>query len=282
MTPVMDRLSEFFLLRDLEKTAREVPAEQRAAVVVAHQRARQKRVAAETLWISGSPAEALRLAREGAEILRGLQRSEPVASESAPLPELDADVTPAHADRYHALLAEIDRLADDQLGAVLNERGVRTLRITRIAVAASVALASLLLLWALVRTPKTLKAEASAQYDAAHDPSRAVDGSDKTEWLLPDKATGWLEVQVVPARNVKRLKVLNARNPPWNDRATQDFHVDVYFKGQVVKQFDHRFESFNPDPTWRNFDVGTKVDRVRLTVKSHHASGAGFGEVEVE
>lgn len=282
MATAIERISEFFLLRDLERRARDVPAEVRETVARAHVRAKQKRDAAEALWIAGCPAEALRLAREAVDVLRTVDDAARAEVEPVALPELDEDVLPEHGDRFRALVDEADRLLGAQAARALDTKAVARARTNRIATAVSVVLAVLALSWIVLRTPRVLKAEASAQWDGRYDAAKAVDGSDRTDWLLPDKATGWLDVQVVPARKVSKLKVMNARNVPYNDRATHEFHVDAYRNGQVVRSFDAKFDGFSPDPAWRTFDVGEKVEKFRLTVKSHHKSGGGFSEIEVE
>jgi hypothetical protein len=82
---------------------------------------------------------------------------------------------------------------------------------------------------------------------------------------------------------VKRVKLLNARNTPYNDRATHEFKVEAFSKGALLKSADGRFEAFSPEATWRTVEMGAaNVDRIRIEVKSWHLSGGGFGEIEVE
>lgn len=276
MGTAINKVTEFFLLRDLELRAREVPAEEHAAAAGTHARARQKRDAAEALWIAGYPAEALRLAHVALELL------EPAAAETASLPELDADVKPEHAERFRALLADIERRMEQGRAAALDVREIASTRVRRIAIATAAGLAVLALLILVVRTPKVLKAEASSQYAAQYDPARAIDDSDKTEWLLPDRSGGWIDVTVQPARKLSKLKLLNARNLPYADRGTNEFHVDVYDKGQIVKQLDGKFDALSSEPTWRTFDLGLRADKVRVTVKSWFQQGGGLAEIHVE
>jgi len=277
MRRLTERLSNYFLLRDVEEKLRTVPVERRAVMSRACQRAEQKRTAAEMLWISGSSAEALRLARDAVAILR-----EGLAAEPEELPELDAEVQPRHQDRYQATLVELDGLLKQHFVESIDEQQLRRLRITRIAVGAAIAICAVLVARILLRTPRVLRADASASFNAEHDASHAVDGSGKTEWLLPDHRVGWVDVKVNPPRKVSTVRVMNARNPPWNDRATDEFHVEVFSNGQLVRAFDDRFSAHSPQPSWRTFSVGAPIDRVRVTVKSHLLMGGGFSEIDVD
>jgi len=125
-----------------------------------------------------------------------------------------------------------------------------------------------------------LKAEASANWDAGTMPRRASTvaiapiGSCPTEPAGGSKCRSYRGERSSVARH-------QARNVPYNDRATNEFHVDVFDKGQLVKQFDGKFDGFSPDPVTRTFDIGMKADKVRLTVKSFYVSGGGFAEVSV-
>ncbi len=275
MASAIQRISEFFLLHDLRERARATAPERREESARVHARAKQKRDAADALWIAGFSAEALRLATEARDLLG-------VASEAEALPALDSDVTPEQSERFHALQSETAALLDKQLADVVDPAAIRRMQINRIAVTAAIALSVIGAATVFLRTPHMLKAEASANWDARYDASKGVDGSDRSDWLLPDRTSGWLEVQILPRRKIKRLHVTNARNVPYNDRATNEFHVDVFDKGQLVKQFDGKFDGFSPDPVTRTFDIGMKADKVRLTVKSFYVSGGGFAEVSVD
>ncbi len=258
---------------DLRERARATAPERREESARVHARAKQKRDAADALWIAGFSAEALRLATEARDLLG-------VASEAEALPALDSDVTPEQSERFHALQSETAALLDKQLADVVDQRQSDGCRSTESR-----------------SPPRSLCCDRRRNGVPAHatyvegrglgelgrryDASKGVDGSDRSDWLLPDRTSGWLEVQILPRRKIKRLHVTNARNVPYNDRATNEFHVDVFDKGQLVKQFDGKFDGFSPDPVTRTFDIGMKADKVRLTVKSFYVSGGGFAEVSV-
>lgn len=272
MAETFHRVAEFFLLRDLEERSRAVPEDERTKAVRAHALAKQKRDSAEALWSSGFPAEALRLVSEAAAALG--------ADVVADLPLLDADVTETHGARFRELVLDVDRRLDGDLARALTPREVKLTRVQRMATAAAVGLVVIFAAWFVFRTPRVLRAEASGQYDARYEPGRAVDGNDKTDWLLPDKTGGWVDVHILPPRKVTKLKITNARNLPWSDRATNEFHVDAFYGSQLVKSADGKFDGPKADPVTQAIDVGAKIDRVRVTVKSWYQNGGGFAEIE--
>jgi hypothetical protein len=123
---------------------------------------------------------------------------------------------------------------------------------------------------------------ASASYSAEFPPERAVDGNPAAEWLAPDGGDGWIELRFAQPINVTAVRVVNAHNAPYNDRATKDLEIDLFLGNKLVKRaragFDHIEATGNP----RTIPVkATGITRVRFLARSHHGKGAGFGEVEV-
>jgi hypothetical protein len=276
MAVAIKRVSEFFLLRDLAESARGVPAERRLAVKRAHLLARQKRDAADVLWGAHSRAEALRLIREAVAIAREAGEA------PADLQALNSELGGEHEAQFAALHDELEELFARQLGPALGPRGVARLRANRIVLASAMLVAVVAALYSALHQKKTLVAEASARYAIGHDAPKAIDGSDKTEWLLPDRSTGFIEVQIVPPRTVSRIRILNARNLPYADRASKDYEVEVFLKGGGVKQQKDSFPSLSTDPTWREVPVNARIDRVRITILSHHGTGGGLAEIEID
>lgn len=281
----IDRTREWFLLRDLETRAENVPNEVRSKTSRGLRLSTQRRNAAEALWIAGSPAEALRLLDEAVALAHDALKTGGVDSGTYAYdpPDFDDDVTKEHAAKFRELLAEHTRLTASHQELALDPRGVANVRIVRAASVAGIALAALLAVYFVFRTPRVLKATASASWDARYPAANAVDGNNASDWVLPDRTPGWIEVELVPPRKVKKVKLLNARNTPYNDRSTFEFKVEVFEAGKVVKTGDGRFETFSPEPTWRSVEIGSvHADRIRIEVKSWHLSGGGFGEIEVE
>lgn len=292
---------EFFILKDAEALSTKLAAEVRESVARDVSIARQKREAAEVLWLGGGPAEALLLARDALDhVARAVERahaadaSPPLPSSaakvrtdaaSAPLPALDSEVATTHTERFYSMIAAHDELRSLVEPAALSVPEVAGRRRRRIAWASGAALVLAGIAVFATRTPRALKASASAVYDEPHNAARSVDGKPETEWLLPNKQTGWLELAVLPARKLKRVKLLNGHNPPYNDRQTNEYRLDVVgADGKVLKTVEASFGDFNaaPAPTVLELDTSEKVERLRFEVKSFHKDGAALAEIEVE
>lgn len=282
---LVERVREWFLLRELEQRTAKVPSEVHAKTSRTLRLSRQRRDAAEALFIAGFPAEALRLAYDAVErardaIREGTGHVEPL--ETVDLPVFDDDVTSDHAELFREVLAEHTRLVSAHAELGVEAQEIARLRVSRIVAVAAAAILVVSGVIMLVRTPRVLKATASAQWDARYDAGNAVDGSESTDWVLPDRTAGWIEVQVIPPRPIKRVKLMNARNLPYGDRATNEFKVEAYDQGKIVKTGEGRFDGYSAEPTWRAVELGPKVDRIRIDVKSWYLTGGGFSEIRVE
>lgn len=298
MTTVAERVREWFLLRDLQARRGGLSDELHVRTANASRVARRRREAAEALWLAGFPAEALRLAREAVELAREARReagldagpdvdagasdASDAAGTLAAQPMLDAQVRPEHAARFRALVDRQIRLGEANPELELEPQQITRLRVSRIAGVAASALAFVGLVVLVIRGPHLLRAKASASYDNHFEALNAVDANETTEWLLPDRAPGWIEVEVIPKRKLKRVKLMNARNKPYADRATKEFHVDLLDGGKVVKSFDGQFDAYSAEPTWRTLDAGVRADVVRIEIRSWFVSGGGLAEVQVE
>ncbi len=269
------RVVEWFLLREPAARARARTADERAEASRRRALAKQKRDAAEVLWEAGSAAEALRLAGEARAI--ATSTSDPPAA----TPTLDAEVTERDGERFGDWLAACDEALDRgaREDPTLDEVG--RLRVGRF-VGAAFAIAVLVLVALALRTPPTLRATASASWDSRYDAAKAVDGSERTDWLLPDKVPGWIEVQLIPPRKIARVRLLNARNVGYDDRATREFHLEARLRGALVKSFDGSFSGHRAEPDWRSFELDAKIDAIRVDVRSWDRNGGGFGEITVE
>lgn len=276
---VITRTREWLLQRDLESRVAKVPAERREKTSPAFRISEQRRSAAEALWVAGFPAEALRLLGEAINLANGAIEAEP---RTFGFPALDEDVTREHGAEFRDLLIEHTRICRAHEDLALDAKGVARRRTQHLTIAASIALAAVGALYLVLRTPRTLKATSSANYDGRYDPNQATDGNESTDWLLPDRTAGWIDLQVIPPRKVSKVKLLNARNLPYSDRATHEFKVDAFFNGQPVATATGKFDGFSPEPTWRTVDINQKVDRIRVEVKSWHLSGGGFSEIEAD
>ena len=294
-------LREFFVLKEAEALSTKLSADVRESVARDVTIARQKREAAEVLWLGGGPAEALILARDALDhIARAVERAHeggagpalpPKLAElrtdvsSKPLPAIDTELGDADPVRFYAMIAAHDELRSLVEPAAMSRTEVVRRRRGRTAWAAGAAVVLVLFAYFATRTPRVLKPAASAAYDEAHNAAQSVDGRTETEWLLPNKQTGWIEFTVLPTRKLKRIKLLNGHNPPYNDRQTKDYHLDVIGAGgKVLKTIDGSFGDFNtaPSPVVLALDTAERVERIRFEVKSFHKDGAALSEVEVD
>ena len=292
---MLERVREFFLLRDAEARVKTTPDEVRGTVARTLGLARQRRDAAETLWIHGAPAEAWRLAREAFDLAVEARRAASDAGVDARAmaiqaeldgviaPALDADVSPAHAALFLALVDMHDVLARATAPIGLDSSAISRQRRQRIAATSAGVLGLVALLYFVLRAPRVIRAEASAAYAERYAAKMAVDGRTDTEWLLPDNTAGWIDLSPSPVRTIKALKLLNVHNGPFNDRATKDYTIEAFANGQPVKAMDGTFATFSETPEWVRVPLDVpKCDRIRVTVKSWHKGGGGIAEAAVE
>ncbi len=199
-------------------------------------------------------------------------------------PRLDEDVKPEDATAFHRVLAA--RVAVDRAvhAAALTPAQVRAQRRNRVATLVLLAAALVVGAYFLLRTPSGTFASASEHFGdmEQYAPDHIIDGRPDTEWLLPDRANGWVEVQVGPPRRVTAVTLLNSHNPPHNDRATRDYTLEVWAHGELARTLDGTFP-FSPSPEPVRLEVGVDdVERVRLVVRSTHNLGGGLAELTLE
>jgi hypothetical protein len=202
----------------------------------------------------------------------------------AALPVLDRDVSPAHAELFVDLVRARHRADRAIAPGAMTHADLRWTRVLRGLAAALVAACAIAGLYLGLRTPTGTFATASDffQQSPQFAPEMAVDGSAATYWLLPDGATGWLEVTTSPPRHVGRVRVLNTTNPPWADRGTNEYRLEVYANGELARTIDGTLEwADTPQPVDHAIDLDG-VERVRFVVRSHHRVGAGLAELTLE
>jgi hypothetical protein len=276
--------------------------------------ARQKRVAAEALWRSGSAAEGLRM---GTEAFRATQdavglftappgpqppddlppsplilsrRDEVTVAEAAQdlsalasPPIFDRDVGDEHAEAMARLLRASEALDRAATQLCWNPRRRALSRVLRTALAV-LGVGSLCAGAVLLITPKKPEAAASSFWGNLLEfgPNNVLDGSDQTEWLLPDGVAGWVEVRFARPRTVSVVRLLNAHNRNLNDRSTRAYRVELVSRGRVVASSVGEYPELSPKPKWTAVStVGKNVESVRVHVLSWHAKGGGFAEIEI-
>jgi hypothetical protein len=205
--------------------------------------------------------------------------------EALALPALDADVTSEHLTLYRDLGDALAALDEATAPFGLLPREIRARRAARLGAAALFAALAVGVAAFWLTRPERIAATASASYanDPQFGPEKAVDGLPETEWLLPDHATGHLELRLPRPRTVSGVRLLNGHNRQFNDRAVREYTVELYAGARLVGSKAGEFVEFRDAPTWTDVDVrGDAVDRVRVVVRSAHRMGAALAEIELK
>jgi hypothetical protein len=135
--------------------------------------------------------------------------------------------------------------------------------------------------------PPDVEARASSTFGGAtsvYPPSLVIDGDETTRWLLPDNVDGWVEVTIEPPQPVRTVRFLNTDNPPWFDRATRGYRLEVFSPdGELVHASEGEYEQFERGPDWREVSMNVpEASRIRFTIKSHHGKSGGLAELAWE
>ena len=206
-----------------------------------------------------------------------------VAMRDAKLPDLDADVSPALADLFQRVM-DARYSVDSAIGSGAWTAGeMRWARVRRW-LGASLALAAIVGgSYFTLHEPEGTFASASDvwQQSATFSADMAIDGRNDTWWLLPDRASGWVEQRMSPGRHVDEVVLLNASNPPAHDRGTQDYRLEIYSGGSIVQSIDGHFDwADDPQPVTHAIHLDG-VERVRFVVRTYHRTGGGLAEMTI-
>lgn len=312
----MSTVSEFFLLRAADQTAKRTPEDRRLEVLRELSLGRQRAEAADALWTNGHTAEGLRLAAEAFRATRlaldvlhpadepddeeesplraqlasagmGEERRAKVVAAAeaiadAELPLLDDEVTKEQGALFRELVAARKRLDEVVAPASLTPRQVGWTRRLRVGAATAALLAVLLVLFLLFGPGRGIEATASATWGPQEGLAEfAVDGNPETEWQLPNRQTGWLEVTLSPPERIETLRLLNGHNDGYNDRAIRTAVVELYTEEGLAGRHEERWDAIVPRPEWREIEVGVDaVERIRVVVGGFHREGAALAEIE--
>jgi len=255
--------------------------------------------AADALFRDGYLAQSYRLALEQLSAIAGPTSSEPRAGNGArpepvtPLdlrlqqalaelrslgvPDHDGECTPQHEQALRSAI----KLGAQWLRA--NDRqGEQRLRIRRAAFLTAALLVVALVVVVLL-VPRALQINISSRYAAEFDGKNAFDGSPTSEWLLPDGQLGWIELRFRNVRQVHNIRVQNAVNRHYRDRATRAFKLELFRGDQRVASFKGEFPPIGVGDRWLSFPLTTQgIDRVLLNVQSFHGAGGGIAEIELD
>ena len=250
-------------------------------------------------------ADVLNRAPHRAESLRILARGLHALEEAVAQldPELSAPSVPIRAGDLRALSdlrlllekapeedallsrADLNAKRDARRLALRVSRGLRRATRTRQAVMRArfawlfVLLASISVLAFILRD--RFEISASGRYSSHFAAENAIDGNDATEWLAPDRTAAWIELRFKDPIDVAAVRVVNARNAPYNDRATKSLELTL-FAGDKAASHVTVTLGLEPAARDRSFQIAaTRVTRIRFFARTYYGKGAGFAEVEV-
>jgi hypothetical protein len=252
---------------------------------------RQVDEAADQLWATGQLTLVLRLLCEDAQrlvnVLRDSDRVEPADVSSLErlcqrgvdlgLPQLEQDLTPAHRELLGRLASCRRRCVRNLLAA---DSGTQRLR-RRLAVVLALGALGVA---AYLMFRNLSVASASGVYSSDFPASQAIDGLQTTEWLLPHQQSGWLEIAFTRPRDMSKVRLLNAVNSHYRDRASKTVKVEAYRRTQLVATARAEFPAIDGKQR-EPVSVGLSaadVTHLRITIESFHGGGGGLAEVEVE
>lgn len=108
----------------------------------------------------------------------------------------------------------------------------------------------------------------------------------RTYWLLPDRSTGWVQVDLQQNYCIVKLRWLNTHNGICGDRATTRLRIAVSTSGRYEGEEQTVYSgsmAFSRTPAFQEFLLPpTVVARyVRFYVEDYYNWGGGLNEVEV-
>lgn len=206
-----------------------------------------------------------------------------VARRDAKLPDLDADVSPALADLFQRVM-DARYSVDSAIGAGAWTAGDMRWARARRWLGSSLAIIAIASgSYFALHEPEGTFASASDtwQQSPTFSADMAIDGRPDTSWLLPDRASGWIEQRMSPGRRVEEVVLVNTSNPPAHDRATQDYRLEIYSGGELAQSIDGHFDWADaPTPVTHEIHMDN-VQRVRFVVRTYHRTGGGLAEMTV-
>lgn len=107
-----------------------------------------------------------------------------------------------------------------------------------------------------------------------------------TYWLLPNRQTGWVQIDLQRPYSIAKLRWLNTHNSNCNDRATTRFHIALSLTGAFAGEEAIVLTgpmAFSAQPRFQEFTLPEPVSAqyVRFYVDAYHNLGGGLNELEV-
>jgi hypothetical protein len=245
-------------------------------------------VAIEPLWAAGKASLVLRLLLEDCARLLDVARpvSEAESRVLASLEELCQRGTSLGVPLLERELAATHRELLGQL-AVWRRRCISQLRgsgarrrryLWSAAALALLGIASL----AFFVFSNTPTASASGVFASDTPASEAIDGLSKTEWLLPDRETGWLELEFARPRAIDSVQIQNGSNRHYLDRGAKTIKLEAIGHGRVLATARGDFPPITSAAPPVTFPLRADgVTKVRITIESFYGVGGGLAEVRV-
>lgn len=251
------------------------------------------------LWLRGDREEALVRAMHALEAtLSAAPRPAALGPRpaallrAAQLASMDAGAVEERAALVLPLL-RARRRADRVVTRAVESPAARRTRRVRTAVALWCVLVAAVVV-ALYR-PHGLSARASAALARSEyfGGARAIDGDRKTAWLLPDRETGTLSIELVPPREVHSVRLVQPE-PTFRVRETSGARVRLYRGERAIAEKRVSFLTVGapgqrpvrraPTNAQAEREValhGRGVTRVEVLVESWRGVGGGLAEVEL-
>ncbi len=125
-------------------------------------------------------------------------------------------------------------------------------------------------------------AHASGVISDAHLASNALDGLEGTEWLAPDGKLGWIDIIPPKPRTLHGVRLLNAHNEFYLDRATHEVRVTAFSETGPIGSVEGAFEKLTQDRALLDLPLeAQQVVRVRIELLSFFDRGGGLAEIEL-
>jgi hypothetical protein len=187
--------------------------------------------------------------------------------------------TPPEGD-FEASWAEVERLYRFTRRSVMPPAKRKR---ARILLASGLGLVVVLAVIVAVRLWIRPRVIASAVLGWEFPASYAMDGLEATEWLLPDRTPGWVDIVFSSSRTVKRVRIFNVHNRYFADRSSEKIRVTAFDDWHALGSAEGRFEKIKSERSVLELNLAAEgVKRLRVEVLSSFSLGGGVAEVEVD
>ncbi len=243
-------------------------------------------VAPKTEATVGEPTWATLLRRRGvsdSKLREVVEADRALRAKTPPL--LDEEVSAAEGELFQQLVISRRHVDRALAPASMTPGQLSWTRASRLGFAGLIAIVVAVGLYFALRPAHGVTATATGQYNAEFTPEKAIDGDAATEWLLPDRRQGSLDVRITPAQHVDTVRLKNSHNRHYNDRATREYTVEIYRHGDAPdhpsKTIQGQWTTLSPRPDWTEHAVDVDdVERIRVNVRTWHRNGGGLAEID--